>query len=518
MTQEELDALVAEHGAIAGTTDVGPGEEPDPDYAGTMAEDTKRPIPTEKRQKKIVFKDGSTITVQKKDDGTFNVVSPLSKPSGGNTPQQDTLRTLPDGSVGLWDPKTNTFTPVTGSKLSQEEIDANKAKAIQDRNEREYNATHPGPDGKAYYLTHQELAQLQALQSKQDLDAKQIAAQIANMEADNKRLDAQLKAQAQQAGTAAQQAATADKREERLTKAAEMQATATQAANDLAAKKAQWDKEYQEGTLSLEQAKLNYEQEWNKVQAAAQAARLALDSAIAQNNAEDSSRSDATTRRGQDLQAGSAQAAAANTAASNQETARHNREAETNSQFTAASAAGQAAARIATDSLPFMAPKGTAEDLASIRNGMLSNPSHPQAGTPARSVPFPWDPMQLVQQLTAQSLSQYSAYAQNLAAQNRSTPAQPAPPILSPEQIATANTSNGVMPPGVNATSGPGSAQLATGTPGTGFQTQNIQSPFNPYDPGQIPAARPASTTISPDGTVTIEHTSPSFIAPQGDM
>lgn len=437
MNQDEYNALVAQHGGVQSQIATGPTQQPDPAFDGTGVS-VQRDIPAEQRQQRIVFKDGYYMTVQPQQDGTVGIVEPLAKSAAAtsNTANDPITRTDGQGNIFAWDPKTSTWSQLQGTetKKTQAEQDAASAQAQEDQREREYNSTHPDANGNSYYLTHAELDALHQKQSAANLSDKQAQAQIANMEADNKRLDAQLQVSQTNADTSKISAQASLQNAQTNSKATDAQIAAEQAAAQLAKDQLDWKKQVDANAMSAEDAKQKYQEAHDHVLDLANQARLLLD----QQTEADKVNSDARSQ--------------ANSEATQAETARHNkadegyqaqdlaekqREADQTAEQNRQAEAeriGEAGAQALQSALPFMAPTGTSADLDSIRNGMLSNPAHPQAAPPTRSVPFPYDPATIVQQLTAQALANLSPTAKAIADKAGAPPPAPVAPTYQQPQ------------------------------------------------------------------------------------
>ncbi len=85
-----------------------------------------------------------------------------------------------------------------------------------------------------------------------------------------------------------------------------------------------------------------------------------------------------------------------------------NREAEAaRSQLASQTSLATEASRAMTASLPFIAPKGTNDDLAALRNSLSTGAPPPI--TPSRSTPFPFDPRMIAQQVMGMGNGQFVA-------------------------------------------------------------------------------------------------------------
>jgi hypothetical protein len=465
MTQDELDALIAQHGGVTGKVAQGPATEVDPD---ALPAKLQRAIPDVRRPHQINFKDGAHIVVKAnlddKDQPTqdeggndFEVVKPLTEaPKKANPDDAPTTRLDGNGNLLQWNKASGQWEAVdaSGAKVSTEEADAKKQKAIQDKAEREYNSTHPDAQGHAYYATHAEVAAMQQAATSQSLTQAQIDTANGRLQADNRRLDQTITNETARTGIDQQNANTANSREDRLAKAAQQSADAQTAASALAAQRLDLDKRVQDHAISSEDAQLEYKKSYDAVQQQAAAARLALDTATEQNRVEDAARTDATTRYATDTTA----ATAANQQA---ETTAHDTATEGQQQLDEAGREGIAGADTATRSLPFMAPHGTSDFLNQIEGGMLKNPMSPTAPPPVPGQPMPWDPTTLVHDMTARALQGQSAYASRYVRQaGPNRPANTSPPVMAAPAAAAAPAA-----PGPQATAPAATPPATVGSP-----------------------------------------------------
>jgi hypothetical protein len=304
MNYDDLSQLFQQHGGVASVNKVAVK---DPTDASGTLDDTQNP------GYQYILGDGSTITLQAQpntDQGTvdysnpngvnFNILKPFKQGTGSATglgsnsadPKKPDVR-LVDGVLVQQDlkndPSGQTWIPVAGNAgpvAQQDQIKADIAK--EDLAERQKNLA-----AGAGFVNDQELA---TIQHQQDQD-----------KAANERLDQQTKAQ-QATNQLEQDRLDQQKQQDqitndRLARAQQMQADAQKAANDLAQKRLQLDQAVQNNTMTLDQAKFEYEKEWNNVQAAATNARLALDAATEQNREADAQRTAGLTQRGQDITA-----------------------------------------------------------------------------------------------------------------------------------------------------------------------------------------------------------------------
>ncbi len=127
-------------------------------------------------------------------------------------------------------------------------------------------------------------------------------------------------------------------------------------------------------------------------------------------------------------------------------------------------------------SLPFLAPEGTAQDLAGAINAL----SRGQPVTVApRSAPFPFNPMDIGRQIAAMALQGISPAA---AAAGAGSPPAQAPTVPAPVQVAP----QPAQPSGFVAPSAPTSAPPAPAGPGVGFTAPAYTPPSlaNAYSSG----------------------------------
>lgn len=247
------------------------------------------------------------------------------------------------------------------------------------------------------------------------------------------------------ANTAAQQAATADRREDRLTTLAEKQADALAKNNALRELEIRLDNEVKLGSLSRQDAQLEYTKAWNQVVAAQKDVELEIRRQSEERTAKtaegqlrqgderlgfDKEKLEAENQRaGDTLQLGRETL---------DETRRGHDLSFTGGVLGNAVSLGNEASRAMTASLPFQAPIGTAEDLAATRTGILRTVTPDAPEQPARAQPFHFNPatvgtqtaaaaaqaMSPLAMLIAQAVSQRAGGSQGFAAPMTTAPVQ----------------------------------------------------------------------------------------------
>ncbi len=173
----------------------------------------------------------------------------------------------------------------------------------------------------------------------------------------------------------------------------ERNASVNEAQARLAARRLELEQIVQGDSSKLDWAKLEYQKEKDN-----------LDFQIRERDSALSERQQGETERANTAAEKYRQDSLAGTAEQN----RLNREAQAEqARLQSQTSLATEASRAMTASLPFIAPRGTSEDLAALRNSFSTNTAPP--ATPARSTPFPFDPRMIAQQVMAMGNGQFMA-------------------------------------------------------------------------------------------------------------
>lgn len=290
----------------------------------------------------------------------------------------------------------------------------------------------------------------------------------------------------------------ASQREDRLTAAQERMADAEKARVELETKKAELDDKYRQGTLSLEEAKLEWDKEHAKVVDLQNSADLALKQS--QEAATENYRTQDLSQRRED--------ARARTSSENYRSDVLQRDIDTRYAESAAARDVQAqaniygtlgqigaeTARTAVSSLPFMAPTGTSGDLASIENAMMSGGglgSLPKI-TP-RSMPFPFNPATIATDAMQTALKNMPPQILNTITRKPGTDFTGTDYVMPPR----------VQTPNINSLFPPGAVTLSGQYPGAGGEVAPGPGPPQGEQPapmGTPPFVAPMTRQVVPEG------------------